>query len=103
MRFKTGDTIIIDEEGECAHGRGSSVNSQWFRGRVIPQGEQFPRDFCGLFPSNYIQKGDAPLKAMVPLQSPPPPTIYQPPPPEDRHGRFGKLGEQVGRTTSPLT
>lgn len=95
MRFKAGDTIIIDEEGECAQrSPRSSVNSQWFRGRVIPQGEHFPRDFCGLFPSNYVQKGDASFKAMVPLQSPPPPTMYHPPP-DERHGRFGKLGEQA--------
>ena len=34
----------------------TSVNDQWFRGRVIPTGQHVPLERAGLFPSNYIEK-----------------------------------------------
>lgn len=34
----------------------TSVNDQWFRGRVIPTGQHVPLGRAGLFPSNYIEK-----------------------------------------------
>lgn len=40
LQFRSGDTIIIDEE----------VNDQWFRGRV----EGAPK--TGLFPATYVEK-----------------------------------------------
>ncbi|KAK1924104.1 SH3 domain-containing protein [Papiliotrema laurentii] len=89
LAFRQGDTLIIDEE----------VNEQWYRGRVIPQGQQYPLDRGGLFPSNYIEKiqsHSAPYypsspNQMVPYQPPGPPQTYgyekpqgnyNPPPPQ---------------------
>lgn len=40
LQFRSGDTIIIDEE----------VNDQWFRGRVEGAAK------TGLFPANYVEK-----------------------------------------------
>lgn len=42
LRFRQGDTVIIDEE----------VNKEWFRGRLANQ----PGEKGGLFPSNYVEK-----------------------------------------------
>ncbi|ORY32857.1 SH3 domain-containing protein [Naematelia encephala] len=61
LAFRSGDIIVIDEE----------VNQQWFRGRVIPQGQWQPLDRSGLFPSNYVEK----------LSTSPSPSYYSSPPP----------------------
>lgn len=34
----------------------NEVNAQWYRGRVIPQGQSYPLERQALFPSNYIEK-----------------------------------------------
>ena len=44
---------------KCIHSIGliiSLVNEQWYRGRVVPQGQMYPLDRSGLFPSNYVEK-----------------------------------------------
>jgi hypothetical protein len=58
LRFRAGDIIIVDEEGmsKCDHRKLTAVNNQWYRGRVIPSGQQIPQDRSGLFPANYIEK-----------------------------------------------
>ncbi|ORX35749.1 SH3 domain-containing protein [Kockovaella imperatae] len=125
LTFRSGDTVIIDEE----------VNEQWYRGRVIPQGQQYPLERSGLFPSNYIEKlapqnmyssppPPPPQSHMVPYQGPGPMQQYgydkpgqhmMPPPPhqmmaqpssgpptyvvqqeEHKKGRFGKMGGTIG-------
>ncbi|WVQ80839.1 hypothetical protein IAT38_002946 [Cryptococcus sp. DSM 104549] len=70
LQFRSGDTIIIDEE----------VNDQWYRGRVIPNGQQIPLPRSGLFPSNYVEK----FAQQPPQPNQPPPQIgyYQSPPPQ---------------------
>ncbi|WVF71327.1 hypothetical protein IAT40_006130 [Kwoniella sp. CBS 6097] len=62
LQFRSGDTIVIDEE----------VNEQWYRGRVIPQGHNAPLPRSGLLPSNYIEK------------IPPAPYYPSPPPPQQQ-------------------
>ena len=55
---------MIDEEGTCASCSNAAlialvallVNEQWYRGRVIPQGQGYPLERSGLFPSNYVEK-----------------------------------------------
>ena len=57
LSFRAGDTIVIDEEGRCwCVTRLKSVNEQWYRGRVIPSGQNYPLDRSGLFPANYTEK-----------------------------------------------
>ncbi|CAD6575714.1 MAG: hypothetical protein TREMPRED_001477 [Tremellales sp. Tagirdzhanova-0007] len=62
LAFKAGDTIMIDEE----------VNEQWYRGRVVPQGQMYPLDRSGLFPSNYVEKS-LPSKSRPYYPTSPPP------------------------------
>ncbi|XAO22554.1 hypothetical protein I312_101327 [Cryptococcus bacillisporus CA1280] len=123
LQFRSGDTIIIDEE----------VNDQWSRGRVIPNGHSLPLPRSGLFPSNYVEQlppvqSNAPPPPQMPYYQSPPPgpqsmVPYQPPqqgyydqkppmqvmPPQQQvqggvvvqqeaphKHRFGKLGSQLG-------
>ncbi|KAK4688822.1 LAS seventeen-binding protein 1/2, partial [Tremellales sp. Uapishka_1] len=114
LTFRSGDSIIIDEE----------VNDQWFRGRVIPQGQSYPLPKSGLFPSTYVEKQQSSSSPLPPQQMIPygqqqqqlQPQYYQPPPnqmmmqpptqmmamapqqieEEKKKGRFGKIGGQLG-------
>ncbi|WRT66527.1 uncharacterized protein IL334_003486 [Kwoniella shivajii] len=65
LQFRSGDTIIVDEE----------VNDQWYRGRVQPNGHSVPLPRSGLFPSNYIEK----IPPIPYYSSPPPPPPQQQP------------------------
>ncbi|WWC89172.1 uncharacterized protein L201_004090 [Kwoniella dendrophila CBS 6074] len=123
LQFRSGDTIVVDEE----------VNEQWYRGRVIPNGHTVPLPKSGLFPSNYIEKlpptsyyssppppppmQQAPHQMMVPYQGsaqsyydqkgPPPGHMQMMPPQQQVQGsvvvqeppkenKFGKIGGQLG-------
>ncbi|WVR06891.1 hypothetical protein IAU60_003927 [Kwoniella sp. DSM 27419] len=119
LQFRSGDTIIIDEE----------VNEEWYRGRVIPQGQSVPLPRSGLFPSTYIEKlPPAPLYSPPPFpppqhvmppyqgsaqnyydQKPPPGQVQMMPPPgqyqphgpvivqePEQKNKFGKIGGQLG-------
>ncbi|GFZ46719.1 hypothetical protein JCM24511_03939 [Saitozyma sp. JCM 24511] len=74
LTFRSGDTIIIDEE----------VNDQWYRGRVIPQGQSYPLERRGLFPSNYIEK----------LSSVQSPSYFPPQPPTPTPGAHAMVPYQ---------
>ncbi|KAL0253955.1 hypothetical protein I308_101334 [Cryptococcus tetragattii IND107] len=70
LQFRSGDTIIIDEE----------VNDQWSRGRVIPNGHSLPLPRSGLFPSNYVEQLPS-VQSNAPPPPPPQMPYYQSPPP----------------------